>query len=184
MCNIVHFLVFVYVGKTMSETIANFEGVRKHVYKDTKGYLTVGVGFNMDQKNARKTFEKYIPKSQASFDDVRRGKKDLTKKQALSLFQGTLKEKKQTTRRIFPNYDKYPKAVQTALVNGVFRGEFKSSHQTVKDINSGKWDGVAKEYLNRRDYRNSKPGVNGGIKTRMDFNAKIFREYAKELKKG
>jgi GH24 family phage-related lysozyme (muramidase) len=166
----------------MSKTIADFEGIESKVYKDTKGLRTVGVGFNMDQKNAKTTFEKYIPKTEVSFDDVRQGKKSITEKQALNLFQGTLNEKIQTTKRIFPKYDKYPKAVKTALVNGVFRGEFKKSHQTVKDINNGKWDKVPNEYLDRNDYRNSKPGIDGGIKTRMDFNANIFREYAKELK--
>jgi hypothetical protein len=138
----------------------------------------------MQQKNARKTFEQYVPKSEVSFDDVFSGRKSLTKKQALNLFKGTMDDKVKTTKRLFPSYDKYPKAVKTALVNGVFRGEFKSTQQTVKHINSGQWDKVPKEYLHRKDYRNSKPGKNGGIKTRMDFNAKIFREYAKELKKG
>jgi GH24 family phage-related lysozyme (muramidase) len=168
----------------MAETIAGFEGVHTKVYPDTRKIKTVGVGFNMQQKNARKTFEQYVPKSEVSFDDVFSGRKSLTKKQALNLFKGTMDDKVKTTKRLFPSYDKYPKAVKTALVNGVFRGEFKSTQQTVKHINSVQWDKVPKEYLHRKDYRNSKPNKNGGIKTRMDFNAKIFREYAKELKKG
>lgn len=138
----------------------------------------------MEQRNAQKIFERYIPKSEVSFKDILSGKKSLTKDQALRLFQGTLNKKIQTTKRLFPNYDKYPKAVKTALVNGVFRGEFKKNQKTVKYINSGEWDKVPSEYLNRKDYRESKPGKDGGIKTRMDFNAKIFREYAKALKKN
>jgi GH24 family phage-related lysozyme (muramidase) len=51
----------------MSETIAGFEGVRTKVYPDTKGIKTVGVGFNMEQGNARKTFEKYVPMQVRSF---------------------------------------------------------------------------------------------------------------------
>jgi GH24 family phage-related lysozyme (muramidase) len=171
----------------MEETIIHFEGSpEKHtkVYLDTKGIKTVGVGFNMQQRNARKTFEKYIPNSEVSFKDVFSGKKEITPKQARNLFKGTLADKVKTTKNLFPQYDNYPKAVKTALVNGVFRGEFKSSQNTVKHINSGQWDKVAKEYLDRRDYRNSKPGHNYGIKKRMDFNAAIFREYAKEIKKG
>ena len=170
-----------YEGKTMAEIIRGFEGLCRKVYKDTKGLRTVGVGFNMDQEDARKIFEKYIPKSDVSFDDILEGKKELTKKQALDLFQGTLNKKIQTTKRIFPNYNDYPAYVKTALVNGVFRGEFESSHKTVKYINSGKWDGVAEEYLDRDDYRSSKPGNNGGIKKRMDCNADTFRKYANEL---
>ena len=169
----------------MAETIAEFEGKNElKVYKDTRGIKTVGVGFNLEQPNARKIFEKYIPKSKVSFDDVVSGRKSLTRTQSMRLFQGTLNDKIKTTKRLFPSYDKYPQAVKTALVNGVFRGEFKSTQKTVKYINSGQWGKVAKEYLDRKDYRNSRPGHNGGIKTRMDFNANIFRQYAKELKQG
>ena len=147
----------------MEEVIANFEGIRTEVYTDTKGLKTVGVGF----------------------DDVFSGKKSITRDQALKLFAETLKDKVQTTKRLIPNYDNLPGNVQTALVNAVFRGELKSTHKTVKFINSGEWDKVADEYLDRGDYREaSKPGSKSrGIKTRMDYNANIFREYAKKLKK-
>ena len=166
----------------MAEIIAEFEGFKAMVYEDTKGIKTVGYGFNMEQSNAREIFEKYVNKSEVSFDDVLSGKKKLTREQALALFKGTMDEKIKLAKRLFPNFDKYPEAVKTALVNGVYRGEFKASHKTVKYINKGQWDKVADEYLDRDDYRNSKPGKNGGIKIRMDFNAKIFREYAKLLK--
>lgn len=165
----------------MGEIIAGFEGTRTTVYSDTRGIKTVGVGFNMEQANAREIFQTNLPG--VSFDDVLSGKTSLTKPQAIELFQGTLEDKVQTTQHLFPNYEEYPDEVKTALVNGVFRGEFKSTHKTVKYINNGEWDKVADEYLDRADYRASKPGKNGGIKKRMDYNANIFHGYAESLKK-
>ncbi len=166
---------------SMGEIIAGFEGTRTTVYPDTRGIKTVGVGFNMEQANARAIFQRNLPG--VSFDDVLSGKTSLTKPQASQLFQETLKDKVQATKRLFPNYDEYPHDVKTALVNGVFRGEFTSSQKTVKYINNGEWDKVANEYLDRADYRASKPGHDGGIKKRMDYNANIFRGYAEDLKK-
>ncbi len=84
----------------MAEVISGFEGIRTKVYTDTRNIKTVGVGFNMEQPNARKSFEKYIPKSEVSFDDVLSGKKSLTKKQSLDLFKGTLKDKVKTTKNL------------------------------------------------------------------------------------
>ena len=165
----------------MAEIIKKFEGSKKRVYTDTnseKPKKTVGVGFNLDQPGARETFKKYVP--DASFDNVRNGKQSLTDKQVEKLYEGTLNEKVKKTKDIFPSYNTYPEAVQTALVNGVFRGEFKKSHKTVDYINKGQWDKVPEEYVDRKDYRDTNQP---GVKTRMDCNKKIFQEYAKELKK-
>jgi hypothetical protein len=57
----------------------------------------------------------YPCKSEVSFDDILSGRKSLTKKQALNIFKGTLGDKVKTTKRLFPSYDKYPKAIKTAL---------------------------------------------------------------------
>lgn len=166
---------------SMREIIAGFEGIRLSVYLDTRGIKTIGVGFSLEQPSAREIFHRNLPG--VSFDDVFSGKKSLTEDQAIRLFDETLNDKVQTTKRLFPNYEKYPTDVKTALVNGVFRGEFKSSQKTVKYINNGEWSKVADEYLDRADYRASQPGRNGGIKKRMDYNANIFRGYAEKLKK-
>jgi GH24 family phage-related lysozyme (muramidase) len=45
----------------MAETIAGFEGVHTKVYPDTRKIKTVGVGFNMQQKNARKPSSSMYP---------------------------------------------------------------------------------------------------------------------------
>lgn len=165
----------------MGKIIQHFEGTKYSVYHDTNSEQprkTIGVGFNLDQRGSREIFEKYLP--DVSFDEVRDGKQSLTDPQVTKLFDGTLKIKIKETKDIFPNYDNYPKEVQIALVNGVFRGEFKKSHKTVEYINSGKWDKVFNEYIKRKDYNDANQP---GVKKRMDYNNKIFKKYANELKK-
>ena len=153
----------------MAEIIADFEGMKENgkVYTDTRsGIKTVGVGFNTEQPNARAIVQTNLP--DVAFDDVLSRKTSLTKPQANQLFQETLKDKVQTTqrlfpKRLFPNYENYPNVVKTAPVNGMFRGEFKSTQEIV---NIGEWDKVADEYLDWADYRASKPGKDGGIRKR------------------
>lgn len=180
--NFIKFIYNLITDMSMKEIIANFEGIKTSVYKDTRGIKTIGVGFNLEQPNAREIFLRNLP--DVSFEDITSGKASLTKAQANTLFQETLNDKVQTTKRLFPNYDSYPSDVKTALVNGVFRGEFTSSQRTVRYINNDEWDKVADEYLDRADYRASKSGRgDGGIKKRMDYNANIFRAHAEHLKK-
>lgn len=54
----------------MSQLIAGHEGLRTKVYTDTRGTKTVGVGFNMQQKNAKKIFEKYISPKEVAFNEI------------------------------------------------------------------------------------------------------------------
>lgn len=167
----------------MDKIIAGFEGMEKKVYTDTNGLKTVGVGFNLEQSNGKQIFKSFLP--DVSYDDVLSGKTSLTEKQVMKLFSKTLEDKVQTTKGLFANYDNFPGNVQTALVNAVFRGELKATHKTVRLINNDEWSKVADEYLDRSDYREaSKQGSKcRGIKTRMDYNANIFRQYAQQVKK-
>ena len=168
----------------MAEVIEHFEGKKKKVYNDKKkpnGKKTVGIGFNMEQPGARKIWQNVLPC--VPFDDVLSGKRGLEEAEIQKLFQHTLNEKIKTAKRLFPKYDTYPDDVKTALVNGVFRGDFKKGQDTVKLINEGKWDKAVEEYLNREDYKNSERDGLRGIKLRLDWNADIFRKYAEELKK-
>ena len=169
----------------MAEVIEHFQGKKKKVDNDKKkpdGKKTVGIGFDMKQPDARKIWQKVLPC--VPFDDVLSGKRCLEEAEIQKLFQHTLKEKIKIAKRLFPKFDSYPDDVKTALVNGVFHGDFNEGHKTVKLINEGKWDKVADEYLDRIDYKNCERNGLPGIKKRLDWNADIFRKYAEKLKKN
>jgi nucleoid-associated protein YgaU len=74
--------------------------------------------------------------------------------------------------------DKLPRYVQQALINAMFRGELKSTHDTVDLMKQDKWQEAAAEYINHNDYKNGPPGV----KKRMQWNYDKFKYYADSLK--
>jgi hypothetical protein len=74
-------------------------------------------------------------------------------------------------------FNSFPINVRQALVNATYRGELKSRHKTVKYIRTGQWSKVADEYLDNQEYRTGDQGV----KTRMDWNAAQFRDYANKI---
>ena len=169
------------IGKKAAEIIERFEGKKKKVYNDKKqpgGKKTVGIGFNMQQGDARKTWKKVLP--DVPFNDVLSGKRCLKDAEIKKLFQHSLDLKTATAKRIFKNYDKYPDDVKTALLNSVFRGD--TGKKTTDLINKGEWDKVAVEYLKRDDFDTCIEDNLGGIWYRMMWNANIFRKYANKLK--
>ena len=171
-------------GKTAAEVIEHFEGNKRKVYNDKRksgGKKTVGIGFNMEQSDARKIWKNVLPN--VPFDDVLLGKRALTDPEIQKLFQHMMKINIKTAKRLFPKYDTYPDDVKTALLNGVFRGDFNKAHKTVKFINTGQWEKVAKEYLNREDFRNCIRDKLLGIWYRLMWNAHIFRKYASKIEK-
>ena len=90
-------------------------------------------------------------------------------------------------KTLFTDYDTYPLQVKKVLTDGTFRGDFVSTHDTVKHINAGKWDKVSKEYKNRGDYRRSKASEGTddpftGVYKRIDRNAKVLEEYGNSIK--
>jgi len=81
------------------------------------------------------------------------------------------------TKLEISNFDSFPLSVRQALVNAAYRGELKSGHKTVEYIRTGQWNKVADEYLDNQEYRTGDQGV----KTRMDWNAAQFRDYANKI---
>ncbi len=69
------------------------------VYDDGSGEK---IGFNMQQPDARKTWQTFLPC--VSFDDVLSGKRCLVEAEIKKLFQHTLKEKIKKGKGIFPKY--------------------------------------------------------------------------------
>lgn len=141
--------------------IRKHEGKDENVYKDTGGKPTIGIGH-------------LIKKGEdlSNFDPEEQFKKDVTK-------EGIKKAK-----RLFPAFDEYPLEVKKALADGAFRGDFETDHKTVRYINTGQWEKVPTEYINRDDYRESKASEKypigderrkTGIYKRLDENASLLK---------
>jgi GH24 family phage-related lysozyme (muramidase) len=80
-------------------------------------------------------------------------------------------------RQLVPKYDTYPKYVQGAILNAIYRGDL--GPKTAAAMNAGKWADAATMYLQHHNYTN--PGKFTGVVNRMKSNADAFAKYAKEL---
>jgi GH24 family phage-related lysozyme (muramidase) len=63
------------------------EGVRDKVYRDTRGKITIGVGFNMDRDEARMEWNEIFGRA-VSFDDVYKGDRKLTIEEIERMYRG------------------------------------------------------------------------------------------------
>lgn len=140
--------------------IGAHEGVRLQVYQDTKGHSTIGIG------------HKVMPG-----EDFSNG---ITMEEAKELFAKDVQGKIDVSKRLFPNFDSYPNYVKVALLDGVFRGDHRSTYRTTKLINSGNWVEASKEYLRNNDYVASQKAQTG-VAPRMEDNAKRMEQYGREL---
>lgn len=104
---------------TKKLTTAAEEGFSTRVYKDTKGFKTVGVGFNMEAAGARKLWQQAGIK--AKFDDVLTGKAKITKADADKLYSVTKAIAIQGAKKLVKNFDSLGAHQKDALADMVFQ---------------------------------------------------------------
>lgn len=92
------------------------EGVRDRAYRDTRGILTVGVGFNLTRPDARTR----LAAVGADYALVCAGLRALTPQQIDELLDVTVAEAIAATREIVPDLPDLPDAIQLVLVDMVF----------------------------------------------------------------
>lgn len=92
------------------------EGVRDRAYRDTRGILTVGVGFNLTRADARTR----LAAIGADYALVCAGLRALTPRQIDELLDFTIAEACNATRGIVPDFPDLPDAIQLVLVDMVF----------------------------------------------------------------
>ena len=147
------------------------EGRPGYVYRDHKGYLTVGVGHLITKNDSvlRQITGKY-------YNAVMSGKMPLSETQMMQLFNYDVQAKIALARKNVRGYDKLPTYIQNAVVDGFFRGDLAGSPDTLALMNQGNWSAAAKEYLNNDEYRTSK-SEGTGVAPRMERNATAFATY-------
>ena len=185
--------------------LSGYEGKHNHVYDDgapgapkwsqsKRGYPTVGVGHLMTgTQDDRKIFLSLFG-SDVDYDKLMRNEQDLTDDQVEKLFkydsQSRIDWDKFYDDSIFfwvskriPEFENFNSQTQAAIMNAKYRGDL--GPKTIARINEGDWEGAAKEYLNHREYIDTKQKVMKGIKTnkrgiipRMEHNAEVLRSNA------
>jgi lysozyme len=109
----------------VSPLTSEFEGFREKPYRDSRGFLTVGFGTNLDNPGSAKLAER------VGLDLNRIRKSGLTKTEAQTLLNAGLKIAVSDARKFAPNFDTLPRDAQHVLVDmsynlgGPTLGEFK-----------------------------------------------------------
>ncbi|HEY3501794.1 MAG TPA: glycoside hydrolase family protein [Actinocatenispora sp.] len=118
------------------------EGNRTHVYTDTAGHPTVGIGFNLDRADARTQ----LSGVGADYDAVRAGTQDLSQDQINQLFSHDVGTAVGTARGYYAGFDQLDATRQRVLTNMAFNmgpatlGQF---HQLHTALTNGDWNAAA-----------------------------------------
>jgi GH24 family phage-related lysozyme (muramidase) len=127
-------------------------GVRTHVYPDTAGHPTIGIGFNLDRADARAAIESLG----LDYDAVRSGNQNITSAQAQQLFASDFQATLQGSRTDVSNFDSLAPAAQIAVLDMVFNLGAKGFSKFADTIDA----------LENEDY----PGAAAAMKNSPWFN--------------
>ena len=180
------------------ETNFDFEKFRKRLqtfegspsnkaYKiGRRGEIDIATGHAMYNPNnddptlrSRKIFNQLFG-NKVDFDSVLRGRASLSDNQVAELDDYEIDLHLGRARSRIKKFDTFPESVKFAILDGIYRGDL--GQKTADLINRGEWGKVAAEYLNHKGYRTAASRNMAGIVTRMNANAKAFKQYASHLR--
>jgi len=121
--------------------IKQHEGVRPHVYLDSKGIPTVGIGFNLLRPDAKSM----ISNLGLDYDKVLSGTQDLSDQQMHNLFSACLKIAYADAKKYIPSFDNLPRDIKLGILDLSFNLGFNRLSKFTK----------TKEFIVRGDYRSA-----------------------------
>ena len=99
--------------------------------------------------------------------------KGISDNDAIKLLQRDINDKIAVAKQHLAGFDQFPLSIRIAILNGLFRGDL--GPKAIGYLDSHQFGKAAKEYLNHAEYRATN---NKGIKNRMEWNAKVFKNAA------
>lgn len=135
-----------------SDLIKKHEGLRLTAYRDTRGILTIGYGFNL-QATAAKAI---CAQLELDYAGLCAGTTELTQDQADSIFDHQLGTVIAGARITFPGFDSLPEKAQAVIADLIFNlglGGFLTFRKTIALLKAGKWDAAADELVDSLWFR-------------------------------
>lgn len=129
--------------ENLIKMIRQNEGVRTKTYKCSQGYDTVGVGFNLERKDAKTI----VTALGLDYDQLRSGAVSLTNAQVDSILAQDLKAVTDDLKVLFPTFESMPEQVRLVLADMRFQlggAGLRAFKNTVKSFNAGDWKAAAK----------------------------------------
>lgn len=96
--------------------VLGHEDSRPYAYKDTTGHLTIGIGYNLDDKDN----QKILAGMGYNVKDVRAGKVRLTEPVIRSLYDTSIAKATKDANKWIPNLSEQPENVQKAIIDMSF----------------------------------------------------------------
>jgi GH24 family phage-related lysozyme (muramidase) len=130
--------------------LTKHEGRRNHVYLDTLGIPSIGIGFNLRRGGARQSLEAVG----ANYDEVLAGTQDLSDAQVDSLFDKDLQMAIEAAHRQVPNFPSLHFNARVAIVDMMFMGEaaFAGFKKMIAALEAFDYETAAREMTDSRWY--------------------------------
>lgn len=135
------------------EVVEVEEGSRNTKYKDSRGFNTIGIGFNLDKQGAKKVWDNLG--LSISFEEAKSGK-SITEEDTNKLFNYEIKEAKAQASELLSNYDSLSdnrKAVVASMIYQLGPTGFKKFKNTIKAIENEDWETASKEMLDSQWFK-------------------------------
>ena len=159
----------------MRETIEQFitihEGRKNKPYRCSKGFLTIGVGWNIDANPLPKKIRDYLKEHG-----------EITNAMIDELLKISIGIAVQGCKDLFPDFDKFSENRKMALIDFMFNlGEHRTSHfvHTIAAINTGRWEDAAegiRKSLYWKQLGGDPPGTDDGKLERPEEIANMILE--------
>jgi len=100
----------------VADLISAHEGKRFKAYPDSLGIMTVGIGFNLEQRAAPAR----IGSLRVDYDALCAGRCELSDEHVMALFFVDLEDAVATARALVKNFDEHPDGAQHAIIDMIF----------------------------------------------------------------
>lgn len=132
----------------VSNLVSSHEGRRSHVYLDSLGHPTIGIGFNLDRGGAHDT----LAAVGANYTAVREGSEDLSDEQIDTIFSRDLAAALAASRRQVSNFDTLHSNAKQVVLDMMFMGETKFSQfrRLIAALQAYDYESAAQEIISSR----------------------------------
>ena len=134
----------------IKQQIIGHEGREHMAYRDSTGHMTVGIGFNLERKDAKSL----LSSIGADYASVYNKRSALNDRQIDQLFSITFNEAKTISQQVIPDLASHPAGVQKAIVDMTFNlgPNIANFKKFISSINQRDYKSAAQEMINSRWY--------------------------------
>lgn len=136
----------------LSRQLMIHEGRRAIAYRDNQGVAKIGVGFDLQRRDARSALERI----EANYEDIANGRSQLNDRQIEDLFQADLEVALVSCNRVFQHFTELSDVRQRVLADIMFNlgaARLGSFQRMIESVNRRDYSRTADEIVDSRWYK-------------------------------